>query len=205
MRRLLLSVIALLGISTSISAQKKGDVEFGFNVGYNSSSVSDDYDSSDASAGFNVAGSIDYYFTNSWSIKTKLIYDQKGWDNGFIEDSNGSAYSTDFNLNYVTIPVMASWHFGNNRNWYLHFGPYMGFLLNAEDVRYNTDVTDAFNSNDFGLALGIGVKVPVSDKVKLFFELDGQGGFNDIFRDNYYSSVTNSRTSLNIGFNFLLK
>ena len=100
--------------------------------------------------------SMDYYFSNSWSVKTKLIYDRKGWDNGFIEDDFGS-YITDYNLDYLTVPVLASWHFGNNKNWFLEFGPYVGFLLNAEEVRFGTDVTDSFNSTDFGLALGIGV------------------------------------------------
>lgn len=205
MKNIVLSVIALLGISSSISAQKKGDVEFGVNIGYNNSSVSDSYESSDSGTGFNFGGSMDYYFSDTWSIKGKLIYDQKGWDNGVIVDDDGFEYITDFNLNYLTVPIMANWHFGNKKNWYLEFGPYFGFLMNAEETRFGTDLTEAFNSNDFGLALGLGVKIPVSDKLKLFFEFDGQGGFNDIFQQNDYDAVTNSRSSLNVGLNFLLK
>ncbi len=205
MKKIALTIIVLLGFSLTVSAQKKGDVEFGLNVGYNNSTVSDSEYAADSGSGFNFGGSMDYYFSNSWSIKGKLIYDQKGWDNGYIEDSDGFAYNTDFNLNYLTIPVMANWHFGNKRNWYLDFGPYMGFLLNAEEVRFNTDVTDGFNSNDFGLAFGIGVKIPLNNKLKLFFEYEGQSGFNDIFKENNYSSVTNSRSSINVGLNFLLK
>lgn len=100
---------------------------------------------------------------------------------------------------------MANWHFGNKRNWFLEFGPYVGFLLNAEESRFGTDVTDAFNTTDFGLALGIGVKIPLNDKLQLFFEYEGQGGLNDIFKQNDYSRVTNSRSSINVGLNFLLK
>jgi hypothetical protein len=49
-----------------VSAQKKGDVEFGFNIGYNSSSASDDdNNSTDTGSGLNVGGSIDYYFSNT--------------------------------------------------------------------------------------------------------------------------------------------
>ncbi len=205
MKNFALTIIVLLGFSLTVSAQKKGDVEFGLNVGYNNSTVSDSEYAADSGSGFNFGGSMDYYFSNSWSIKGKLIYDQKGWDNGYIEDSDGFAYTTDFNLNYLTIPVMANWHFGNKKNWYLEFGPYMGFLLNAEDVRFGTDVTDGFNSNDFGLALGIGVKIPLNDKLKLFFEYEGQSGLKDIFKVNDYSAVTNSRSSFNVGLNFLLK
>ena len=92
-----------------------------------------------------------------------------------------------------------------SNNLHLDFGPYFGFLLDAEETRFGTDITDSFNTNDFGLGLGIGVKIPVSNKLKLFFELDGQGGFNDIFKENAYSAVTNSRSSFNFGLNFLMK
>ena len=204
MKNCAFTIMVLLGLSTSVFAQKKGDVEFGVNIGYNNSSVSDSYDSSDTGSGFNLGGSMDYYFSNSWSVKTKLIYDRKGWDNGFIEDEFGSTI-TDFNLDYLTVPVMASWQFGNKRNWFLEFGPYVGFLLNAEETRFGTDVTDSFNGTDFGLALGIGVKIPLNDKLKLFFEYEGQGGLVDIFKQNDYSAVTNSRSSINVGLNFLLK
>jgi opacity protein-like surface antigen len=204
MKKIVLTFIAVVGLTT-VSAQKKGDVEFGLNIGYNNSSVSDDQSNSDSGSGYNFGGSIDYYFASDWSIKGKLIYDQKGWDNDLIDGPNGNLYRTNINLNYLTIPIMANWHFGNKRNWYLDFGPYFGFLLNAEDTRFGYDITDSFNTNDFGLAVGIGVKIPVSNKLKLFFEFDGQGGFNDIFRENDYSAVTNSRSSFNVGLNFLMK
>ncbi|MCF6133523.1 porin family protein [Flavobacterium wongokense] len=206
MRKNIITLVAVLGLSATLFAQqKKGDVEFGFNIGYNSSSASDEYDSTDTGSGLNVGGQIDYYFSPSWSIKGKLIYDQKGWDNDYIEDIGGNVYPTDINLNYLTIPVMANWHFGNKKNWYLNFGPYLGFLLDAKDTRFDSDISDAFNSNDFGLAVGIGVKIPVSNKLKIFLEYDGQGGFTDIFKDNQYSAVTNTRSSFNVGLNFLMK
>jgi opacity protein-like surface antigen len=205
MKKVLFIAVFVLGLNTVLFAQKKGDVEFGFNVGFNNSTVSNSDVSADTAYGLNVGGSVDYYFSDRWSIKGKLIYDQKGWDNGFIEDSSGSSFATDYNINYLTVPVMANWHFGSKRNWFLEFGPYMGFLLNAEEVRFGTDVTDSFNSTDFGLALGIGVKIPLSDKLKLFFEYEGQGGMADIFKQNEFARVTNSRSSLNIGLNFMLK
>lgn len=205
MKKIVIATIIAFGLTSAVNAQKKGDVEFGFNIGYNSSAVSDSHESSDSGSGLNIGGSVDYYFSNSWSIKGKLIYDQKGWDNDYIEGSNGLIYATNFNVNYLTVPVMANWHFGNTKNWYLEFGPYVGFLLNAKDTRFDTDVTDAFKSTDFGLALGIGVKIPLNDQLKLFFEFEGQGGLSDIFEQNDYDAVTNSRSSLNVGINFLLK
>lgn len=205
MKKIATVIILLLGLSSTISAQKKGDIEFGVNIGFNRSSVSDSQMTSDLGNGINFGGSLDYYFSDSWSIKGKLIYDQKGWNNDYIQDNNGNVYSTDVNLNYITIPVMANWHFGKKRNWYLNFGPYFGFLLNAQETQFGTDLTDYFNTSDFGLSLGIGVKIPVSNKLKLFFEFDGQGGLSDISINTQNGAITNSRSSLNVGLNFLLK
>jgi opacity protein-like surface antigen len=100
---------------------------------------------------------------------------------------------------------MANWHFGRKRNWYLNFGPYAGFLLNAEETVGGVDVKEAFNTTDFGLALGIGVKIPVSDKLKISIEYDGQAGLLDIFKDNNFGRIQNSRASLNVGLNFMMK
>jgi opacity protein-like surface antigen len=206
MKRILITAIMALGCMTAVSAQGKGKFEIGFNTGLNMSSVSDQdyYEDSDTGYGFNLAASAEYYFSDSWGIKAKLIYDQKGWNDGLITDINsGDTYVTNYNLNYVTIPVMASWHFAPKRNWYLHFGPYVGFLASAKDTRFKADVKDDFATTDFGLEVGVGVKIPVTNKLKIFFEYDGQGGFSDIFKNNPNSEVTNSRSSLNIGINFL--
>lgn len=206
MKKVIVFVVLVLGFSSTISAQKKGDVEFGVNAGLNNSTASGAEGSVDPGYGFNFGGSVDYYFSSDWSIKAKLIYDQKGWNNDYIEDVNsGALYPTDVNLNYLTVPVMAGWHFGKTKNWYLNFGLYMGFLLNAKETQFDTDLSEYFNKNDVGLALGIGVKVPVSKKLKVFFELDGQGGFTDVFKDNQFSVITNTRSSLNVGLNFLMK
>ena len=206
MKKTILVALITFGISSNLSAQKKDDVEFGVNIGFNSSSVSDSQYSYDSSTGLNVGGSLDYYFSNTWSLKVKMIYDQKGWDNGEILNlDDGQYYPTDYNLDYLTIPVMANWHFGNKKEWYLNFGPYLGFLLSAKDTQFDADMKKFFNTTDFGLAAGIGVKIPISNKLKFFAEIEGQGGFTDINKEPGYSSLTNSRSSINVGLNFLLK
>lgn len=206
MKKLFITAILALGITTVSNAQDKGDVEFGVNVGYNSSMVSSSSSaqSSDTSSGFNIGFAADYFFSERWSIKGKLIYDQKGWDNGFIENQSGIV-KTDYNLNYVSVPIMANWHFGSKRNWYLNFGPYIGFLLNAEETALKTDVKEYFNSTDFGLAFGIGVKIPVSDKLKISLEYDAQSGLTDIFKDNTGQRIQGARGAFNVGLNFMMK
>lgn len=197
-------IIAALALGFFANAQDKGNIEFGFNTGFSMSTISDDDDFAETNLTFNVGASADYYFSNRWSIKVKAVYDRKGWDKDFIPDANGNAIRTDINLDYLTIPVMANWHFGSKRNWYLNFGPYVGFLMSAKETTFDTDIKEAFNTTDAGLALGIGVKIPLNDKLKLFFEYDGQYGFGEVFKENDFDRVTNSRDAFNIGLNFML-
>ena len=210
MKRVLITSMAILGFIVTSSAQNKGKIEIGLNAGLNSSNASTGYDSADPSIGFNFGASADYYFSNRWSLKAKLIYDRKGWDNDLLRVSDQfdpvvRYASTDINLDYLTVPLMASWHFGNRKNWYLNFGPYIGFLMNAKETRFDSDIKESFNKVDGGLAFGLGVKIPVSDKFKVFIEYEGQGGMAELFKYNDYDdTIMNARSSLNVGINFLL-
>lgn len=157
-------------------------------------------DNASSRTSFNAGVSGEYYFSDRWGLKAKLIYDSKGWSNGFI-----NTVTTDYKLNYITLPIMANWHFGSNRNWYLNFGPYVGFLVNAEDSELGLDLKDEFKSTDFGFAFGIGYKFKINDNIKLYIEFDGQSGFSDIFEENSgdlirtISTIRNVRSSFNIG------
>lgn len=202
MKKLVFTVIMSVGFVAASFAQDKGDVEFGVNIGYNVSNITnnDQRISSDSGNGLNVGVAADYFFSDRWSIKGKLIYDQKGWNN----DNLGFGV-TDINLDYLTVPVMANWHFGSKRNWYLNFGPYVGFLMNAEDTRSKIDVKPLLNTTDFGLAFGIGVKIPVSDKLKVSLEYDGQSGLTSVFNNGGLGTVTGARSAFNVGLNFMMK
>lgn len=204
MKKILLSIIALTAFVSGY-AQGKGNIEFGVNAGYNNSTITlNEYSGTpDSRLSFNVGVSADFYFSDRWSLKAKAIYDRKGWDDELLFIPNLETGSTDIELDYITVPVMANWHFGRKRNWYLNFGPYVGFLISAKETRLNTDIKNEFKSTDAGLAFGIGVKIPVSDKVRLFFEFDGQAGTSEIFEDSREAS--NSRSAFNVGLNFLLK
>ena len=203
MKKIFTTLFIVLGLYGIASAQvkEKGDTEFGITVGLNTSYVSDNFsgENTDATAGFNAGVSGDFYFSNRWSLKVKALYEQKGWGNGFITDDQGNALDgVDFKLNYITIPVLANWHFGMHRNWYLDFGPYVGILTSAKAGGF--DVKDSFNTTDVGFRVDLGVKFPIADRTKLFIEIGGQGGGTNIFKEG--TSVQNETSSLNVGLNF---
>ncbi|QHS57270.1 PorT family protein [Mucilaginibacter sp. 14171R-50] len=198
MNKFFTSVLIILAASTAAFSQSKGKTELGLNVGLNIANVSaSGVNNDDPRIGFNLGVSADHYFSETWSFKAKVSYDQKGWNNGYLNN-----FTTNYQVNYITIPVMANWHFGGTKNWYLNFGPYVGILLNATETADGTDLKPIFNSTDFGADLGIGVKFPLAEKAKLFIELNGQAGINDIAKNNTGSTLRNSVSAINIGVNF---
>jgi hypothetical protein len=209
MTKFLTTLLILSGIYSMSLAQSKTNVELGVNVGYNAAYISQTGYSdvfSPAIGGFNVGVSADFPTSPTWSIKVKAIYDQKGWADGFITDNQGNTINdVNFRLDYITIPVMANWHFGRSKNWYLNFGGYAGFLLDASETSSGMNVKDAFNPTDFGIALGIGVKIPISKNAKFFIEDDGQAGLINIFKNSDGDVVQNVRSSINVGIAFNLK
>ena len=187
------------------AAQTANSVEVGFNSGFNVAEVTSPQGVPNVAfhVGFNVGATAEYYLTDTWSIKGKISYDQKGWDDAYGFFSSASVNK--FSLNYITVPVMANWHFGRTRNWYLHFGAYAGFLTGATSSPGAADISSGFNTTDAGLAGGLGVKFKLSDKAKLFIEDDSEVGFIDILKNDAAAyAYHNTRSSLNVGVMFRL-
>ncbi len=181
---------------------EKGDFEFGIGAGYGLSYI--DYGNSYSSiiGAFNASVSADYYFSENWGLKIKVIYDQKGSNDGSLYDNNGNEIDgLKARFNYITVPLMASWHFGINQNWYQNFGLYVGFLNNVKIGGYN--VNGDFNTVDGGLSEITGVKFPLSNRTSLFIELEVQQGVVNVAKyDNYDSQSWIDRGSFNVGINF---
>jgi opacity protein-like surface antigen len=195
MKYIFATLILALGLCPVVFSQTKGTTEFSVSIGLNGATATSGNLNADTRVALNAGLGAEYCFSDSWGIKAKVLYDQKGWANGFYGNT-----TTNFNLNYVTVPVMADWHFGHTKNWYLNFGPYVSFLMSAKTAVNSNDVKSFFNSTDAGLDIGIGVKIPVADKTKFFIEINGQGGVADLQTSG--TSIKNSTSALNIGVNF---
>jgi len=221
MKKLLLSIIISSFMFITGNAQNTGELQFGLGGGINFSSIDIDDDNIETGSlsSFNVAFSTEYYFDDRLGLKAKIIYDNKGWSGKTIDPDNIlETIDTDFNLTYITVPIMANWHFGSlqsraksfvTRPWYVSLGPYVGFLTKAEDSELGVDLKESFKSIDFGAALNFGLRFEIADFTKLFVEYDGQYGFADISAGATTSSTADNiatknglRSSVNLGILF---
>ena len=212
MRKFLTAIVVLLTFSITAFSQTKGYVEMGATLGYNLSNVAVTPYTSNYSfrSGFNLGVSGEYYFTEQWGLAAKLLYDEKGWNNGFIILAGQQQRTTDYQINYITLPIMASLHFGKTKNWYARAGFYLGFLVDAKETSANTNLKPLFSGLDVGGVGAIGVKFPLTKTVKFFIESDVQPGLKAIFTGNsgdevYGLDARNYRIGINLGVNFPLK
>lgn len=207
MRKFLFAVLAAMAVGTAAFSQvREKGTELNFSIGYNGSDASaphSDFLSGnyDVRIGFNAGISADNYFSNRWSLKVGAYYYQKGWNNGIYATSE-ELNTTDYHLNYLTVPVLANWHFGRKRKWYLNFGPYAGFLLSAKETFGGNDVKGFFNTVDAGLDAGIGFKFRISDKARFFVEYNEQDGIAGIAKGSGTPTVRNQSAGLSVGLNF---
>lgn len=192
-----ITLFILLFVNLCI-AQSKDNLEFGIITALSISNVSDSYNQRTKSLVEYSGGAFgNYYLSEQWSLKLKAIYERKGYAEGIYENRE-----TDVAFNMISVPVTANFYFGKHNNWYINLGPYIGFMIAAKATSFNVDVTRLFNSTDFGIAGGIGYKLPIGDKLDVFAEIDNQTGLSDILIDNSGSAVRNNRFSFNLGIIF---
>ena len=136
----------------------------------------------------------DYFFNDRWSLRT-----------GLLNQTMGSVYSA-FNgiqtikyeeqLEYLTVPINANWHFGSTRKWNLNFGPSLGFLMSAK--ANGQDVKEAVNTFQLGLNFGIGYKIAITEKFSILLDYQGMTGLTEVVKDAPFD-IKNAYGVLNIG------
>ncbi|WP_242205290.1 porin family protein [Aestuariivivens insulae] len=188
-----LTVFGLLNVKAQ---SRSGDFTIAPQVGLNLSNyTSSENLNNKIRLSFNAGAIGEYYFSDRWSVRSGLLYDSKGTK---ITES-GENYID--KLNYLAIPLHANWHFGSKRDWFLNFGPTLGFLLSAkaDTPQGEIDIKDEIDATfDVGLGIGIGYKFEVSDTTQLYIQYQGYGGFINVI-DNLDFSLTNTTSAFNVG------
>jgi len=128
-----------LTISAALFAQS--DVKFGIKGGLNiATTTSSENGSSDYKAGLNAGFLAHIHLTPEVALQPEIVYSSQG---NKYTISNGEHQ---LNLNYINVPVLVQYMFGNG--FRLQTGPQLGFLVDVND-KHNGNKTNLFTSSDF--------------------------------------------------------
>jgi hypothetical protein len=170
----------------------------------------------------------DYFLTDHISIKMEADYSVQGGERNGLQPITqalpglpalppGQYLYADFRnksvLDYIEIPVMAKYQGGVSKNWryFVQAGPYIGFLLNAEQetrgtsliyadkngtpltlggqplppVSFdaNTDVKNRLNDVNAGITAGVGLAYLIGEHHQVFLDIRGQYGLIPLQKD----------------------
>jgi len=164
---------AFLSAGNSVFAQEQQtgaenslSPKFGIKGGVNLTNMYvNDVSDENMKVGFNAGFFAKLPVTRGFSIQPELLYTSKGaketYDNFILGEGEYR-----FNLNYIELPVLAVINLAKNFN--VHVGPYVSYLVNAniKDLKNDGTINDIkdldaenFNRFDYGVAGGLGIDI----------------------------------------------
>ncbi|GAB3934760.1 porin family protein [Larkinella terrae] len=157
----LLLASALLGMMTVSTSKAQTTARTGIKAGLNASTLYlNNVNDRNERIGFHVGVFTQLPVSSFFAIQPELQYTTKG----VSADYNllGATGRNTFKLNYVELPVLATFKLGNSVD--LQAGPYASYLLNSKVTTdgdlgsdYRNINRDNFNSFDYGIAGGLNI------------------------------------------------
>ncbi len=161
--------------------------------------------------GINIGGYVKRNISNSFGVKAMLQYEQNGWAYRSLTFENADSTGLSkgdvlIKLNYLNLPVVAEYSFGNKINFYTHAGLFFGVLLNNKMITkiknqeppYTVTTTNSSNSKksaNYGIALGAGIQVPLRSNIKLSIGLHNNLGLVNINKSSEGQSASSIKTN----------
>ena len=194
MKKLL--TLLLLFLISSVSAQ---GLDFGLKLGFNFANVSgiDDFQQRTGLSAGLFAGA---RLGDKLGFQIDALYSQQGAEVG----NTYSDIVQDFNLDYISIPVVIKYYLSDNLN--IHAGPQMGILLNDETSVLN-QTFDAIEADtlDWLGTVGIGLDLPLGlrAEARYSFGLTRVNGSVTIPSLGTIQEGRTRMTTLSIGYSWL--
>jgi hypothetical protein len=227
MKQVLCAVTLILGLAAG-SVAKEGDFWLGVrggpsvpNLSGGGNEVSEGY-SSIVTPNFGLVA--DYFLTDHWAVQVEANYSGQGGERDGMQPITqslpglptlppGQYFYANFQnksvLTYFEIPVLAKYQGALSEHWrfFGQAGPYVGFLLHAEQetsgssVVYadrngtspltpgpvsfnaNTDVKDKLRDVNVGITAGLGLAYVLGERHQVFLDIRGQYGFIPLQRN----------------------
>jgi len=166
---------------------------------------------------------MNYYFRGKVSMGLKIIYEGKGskgeisplYDDGTIADPSIGMFRFRTNFKCMSMPVTARYSIGKKVKVSGEFGVFTSYIIKAvtisEDydrrVYFLLDLSDNINKWDVGATFGIGVSVPITDKIAIKSTLFNNLGLLNVsnFPVTRDSTIKTNTLSLLLGMGYHLK
>nr|WP_294862668.1 outer membrane beta-barrel protein [uncultured Fluviicola sp.] len=162
----------------------------------------------DVHSGFILKTGKSYGFSFQWnsskrlSLRTGITYENKVVAFTTTTPSGHGTGSSHFD--YLTIPVLARFSYGEKVHFFFNTGVFFSFLTKQTESTEGTyknpfdDIYSNYNSLDFGVVGGVGIGVPVQKRWYLSLELRDNFGISNILYPNHYYGRTLRTNSLNL-------
>lgn len=150
--------ISMMTFSTAQAQYAKAGIKGGLNL---SNLYVDEADDDQARVGWHAGFYAQLFASEAFAIQPEVNFSTKGTGVTRV-DNNSARYESNFNLNYIDIPILAVFKLGRAAE--IHLGAYWAYLLGAEirnndrnpDNEFDTIDRDNFDDWDYGLVGGIG-------------------------------------------------
>ena len=197
----LITITLLLALASSLSANALDFSKIGYSIngGVNLTNISD-IDNSDSLLGFSVGGRASLPMDDQLSISADLNFSQAGTKTSVT--SGSTTTETEIRRNYITVPVNLNYNVTEQAS--LNFGPYVGYLLNANQIKkegsnasVETDIKSSTRTLDYGIQLGASTQIEQ-------FTISGQYvlGLNKTTAESVTAEQKNSGFTFTTGYNF---
>lgn len=152
MRKLVLSLAAIVALTTSGFAQAKFGFKAGANLAKLKETASNISITLDTKVGFHGGFFVTAPIASGLSVQPELLYSMEG---GKLSDGVDKAT---IDLNFVNVPVMLQY---NASGFIAETGPQLGLLLSAKAKAngQSQDLKDQLNSVNFSWAVGAGYRL----------------------------------------------
>jgi hypothetical protein len=159
--------------------------------------------------GFMIGGFAEFNIADKISLQTELNYQKKGRKISTTFEGTESVLRRE--VNYITIPLLAKGTFhdpglGENVNFSLFTGPYVGLLTSAYSNMKAGNVTTPINidnqaeKTDFGLVFGGGISYKLNNGGAIIAELRYQLGLTKV--DKQDTDLRNKGMGITLGYRF---
>jgi long-subunit fatty acid transport protein len=165
--------------------------------------------------GYNGGLTFSYKFADRFSVQSGINYDHKQtWDEIIVVNNDMEPlYNAKIkhSFEFVSVPILANFKFGNKLTYFVSAGPYFAYLLKQKMIENDelqnaireTTNTDSYNRLEVGFSLGAGLAIPINDNLNLSISLQNNLGLNSLSKPAGSTFKTNS-TLLLLGVNFNL-